>query len=335
LKIWIDALTPKHYLMTKALEENFIKDGHEVFVTLREYEELERVYKRIKLESKHFIVGSHGGGDLKAKLLQSGKRMLELTSLIADLKPELSVSFGSPEAARVSFGLNVPHVLICDSPHSVFVCKLTVPLSSYLLTPWIIKKNKFAKYGIEYERIIKYKSLDPTAWLYRKHIWPPKNKIELASTGAIVIREIEYMASYVKDFINFETFALNVASEYPDKKVILLKRYFNVEKVSNNLIIYGGEFFGPNVLENSYAFIGGGGTMSVEAILLGIKTVSVFSYKTDVEEYLLRKGYLRRESDPKKIKEFFQTSKKLPVPKLPDASAEIYKILKSLFLVRN
>ena len=335
MKVWIDALTPKHYLLTKALEENFIKDGHEVFVTLREYEELERVYKRIKLDSKHVTVGSHGGGDLKAKLVQSAKRVLELTSFIADLKPELSISFGSPEAARVSFGLGIPHTLICDSPHSVFVCKLTVPLSSYLLTPWVIEKSKFAKYGIEYERIIKYKSLDPTSWLYRKHIWPPKNKIEQASAGAIVIRESEYMASYVKDYINFEEFALKVAGEYPDKKVILLKRYFSDEKVLNNLVIYGGEFFGPNVLEKSYAFIGGGGTMNVEAILLGIKTVSIFSYKTDVEEYLLRKGYLRRESDPKKIKGYFQRSEKLPVLKLPDASVEIYKILKSLFLMRN
>ncbi len=330
MKVWIDALTPKHYLMTRALEDSFLKDGNELFVTLREYEELQRVSGRIALNSKSVIVGSHGGGDLKGKLIESGKRILELSNLIGDLKPDLSISFGSPEAARVSFGLGIPHILICDSPHSTFVCKLTVPLSSYLLTPWVIKKEKFVKYGIENKRILKYKSLDPTSWLYRKNIWPPKNRIEELSAGSIVIRESEYLASYIKDHIDFDKFALDIADEYPDKNVVLLKRYYNVEKITGNLIIYGGEFFGPNVLERSYAFVGGGGTMNVEALLLGIKTVSVFSYKTDVEAYLLNKGYIKKETDPVKIKEYFDSKEKVKVPELPDASVEIYNLIKSL-----
>ncbi len=330
MKVWIDALTPKHYLMTRALEDYFLNDGNELFITLREYEELQRVSKRISLKSKYAVIGSHGGNDLKEKLVQSVRRMLELSNLINDLKPDVSISFGSPEAARVSFGLGIPHLLICDSPHSIFVCKLTVPLSSYLLIPWIIKKEKFVRYGINNERILKYKSLDPTSWLYRKNIWPPKNRIEEISAGNIIIRESEYMASYVKDLINFEEFALKIANLFPDKKVLLLKRYFNYEKIIGNLIIYGGEFFGPNVLERSYAFIGGGGTMNVEALLLGIKTVSVFSYKTDVEEYLLNKGFIKKETNPEKIKEYFNSKEQVKTPKLPDASAEIYNIFKSL-----
>ncbi len=332
MKIWIDALTPKHYLMTKALEDLFLNNGYDVFVTMREYEELQRVSKRITINSKYAIVGSYGGKDLKEKLVQSGKRILELSSLINDLKPDFSISFGSPEAARVSFGLGIPHVLICDSPHSTYVCKLTVPLSKYLLTPWIIKKEKFAKYGIESKRVLKYKSLDPTSWLYRKDIWPAKNRIEEISTGSIIIRESEYMASYLKDHIDFEKFALDIANEYPNKNVVLLKRYTNEEKTVENLIIYGGEFFGPNVLERSYGFIGGGGTMNVEAILLGIKTVSVFSYTTDVEEYLLRKGFIKKEKDPANIKKYLDDNKKIKVPKLSDAASEIYKLIKSLRL---
>ncbi|MGC8568652.1 MAG: DUF354 domain-containing protein [Nitrososphaeria archaeon] len=333
MKIWIDALTPKHYLFTKALEDKLLGESHDIIVTTREYEELERVSRRIRLRSKVNVVGRHGGGDIRRKLEESARRTELLAGLISRLSPSLAISFGSPEAARVAFGLGIPHVLICDSPHSEFVCRLTVPLSKYLLAPWVIRKKRFTAYGISSNRIIAYRSLDPTAWLYRKEIWPEKNDIERESEGAIVIRETEHMASYVKKHANFEDIARRVSERVNDRKVILLKRYERKLERDGNLIIYGGDFFGPNVLEKAFAFIGGGGTMNVESVLLGVKTLSLFPYRTDIERFLERKGCVKRTESLSDLLAKLRRGKGTCRLELPDAADLIYSSLKARGIV--
>ena len=334
MRVWIDALTPKHLLMSKVLEEFFLEDGAEVLITLREYEELKRVLNRIKPKAKTETIGAHGGGSDVEKLVQSAKRIQGLADLISSYKPSISISFGSPEAARVSFGIKVPHILICDSPHSYYVCKLTVPLSDYVLTPWVISKKKFSVYGIDGKRVLKYRSLDPTAWIYRREIWPEKNEIEKQSEGAIVLRESEYLASYISDAINFERFAKDLAKILPNEKVILLKRYVNAYFVEENLTVYGGEFFGPNVLEKAKLFVGGGGTMNVEAILFGVKTASVFPYTTDIESYLIKRKLIHKIKAPLEAKGILEKAQK-PSLNLPDAGREIYSLLKGLKLTNS
>jgi predicted glycosyltransferase len=60
--------------------------------------------------------------------------------------------------------------------------------------------------------------------------------------------------------------------------------------------------YGPALVAFSSVFIGGGGTMTAEAALMGIPTISYFpSGPTYVESYLQEKGLLTRNLDPKSI----------------------------------
>ena len=95
------------------------------------------------------MVGSHGGSDLYDKLFQSSKRIVELTKIISKYSPDLVISFSSPEASRVAFGLGIHHIGFNDSPHAEAVARLTIPLLlTKLFSPAAIPIIAWKKYGI-------------------------------------------------------------------------------------------------------------------------------------------------------------------------------------------
>ncbi len=329
LKIWFDALTPKHYLMFASLER-LLGNENDLILTTREYEELDRVRSRIRVKAHDNVIGRHGGAKKEEKLIESAGRTYELSRLIASSRPQLAVSFGSPEAARVAFGLGIPHALICDSPHSFFVCKLTVPLSDVLIYPWVIPASAWRQYGAG--KMVKYHSLDPTAWVLHREMWPEKNEVERASEGAIVIREEEYMSSYISGSRGALGFAVKLSRELPHRRFIMLKRYMRGMENYENLTVYGGEFFGPNVLEKAGAFIGRGGTMNAEAALLGIKSFTLYPGEiTYVDQYLIKAGALIRPSGMSELVKGLLEKGPIRMLKLRDAAGEIAGILRKIY----
>ena len=87
---------------------------------------------------------------------------------IKRFEPDLVISYGSPEAARISFGLGIKHIMFCDSPHANAVMKLTLPLIQKLLIPYVISKKEFSKYGIKEKDIVQYKAIDAVVTMKRK-----------------------------------------------------------------------------------------------------------------------------------------------------------------------
>ncbi len=309
--------------------ERLLGKENDILLTTREYEELERVKARIKVKTQDNIVGRHGGSQKEEKLIESTKRTYELSRLILNFRPQLAVSFGSPEAARVSFGLGIPHALICDSPHSFFVCKLTIPLSDILIYPWIIPAISWKQYGVN--KSMKYHSLDPTAWIQHREMWPEKNKIEKAAEGAIVIREEEYMSSYVHGNGALD-FSVKLSRMLPDHRIIMLRRYIKGTENYGNLTVYGGEFFGPNMLEKAIAFIGRGGTMNAEAALLGVKSFTMYPGElTYLDSYLIKRGALSKPSGLNELVNGILQNKKIVKLKSSDASEEVTKILGKIY----
>ena len=141
MKIWIDILTPKQLLFSEPIVERLEKK-HDLLCTSREYDEVSKLSK-----IRHFdliFVGKHGGGDKENKLKASIERIEKLSRKIKKFKPDLVISYGSPEAARISFGLGIKHIMFCDSPHANAVMKLTLPFIQKLLNSICnIKKRIF------------------------------------------------------------------------------------------------------------------------------------------------------------------------------------------------
>lgn len=296
--IVIDVLTPKQALLFGKVKEKLEMKGCKIFVTSRRYIELTNIFKFSRI--KPVIIGRHGGKDLYEKLVSSIDRMLGLSRLMKKVAPDMVLSFGSPEAARVAFGLGIPHVSVNDSPHSTYVARLTIPLSCRLLTPRIVGKSVWLKYGILERDIVTYRSLDPVAWL--KDFKPNRKilrKYGLTEGEYIVYRPEEYRASY----LNVGHLTLEIVSKIlcddgslADLKLVVVPRYetkiYKMFFKKQNLVILEHGEDTRSILFYSKGFIGAGGTMSIEAVLMGIPTASLYPSSTIIEEFLIRKGLL-------------------------------------------
>ena len=125
MKIWFDILTPKQYLFFEYFIQKLRKQ-HKIISTSRKYEQVNGIKKFGSINP--ISVGKHGGKSNINKLLASLDRSKILTKKIEKSSPELLVSFCSPEASRVAYGLGIPHIAFSDSPHAKAVNEVITSL---------------------------------------------------------------------------------------------------------------------------------------------------------------------------------------------------------------
>ena len=130
MKIWIDILTPKQLLFSESIVEK-LGEKHDLLCTSRNYDEVSKLAKIRDFDL--VFVGKHGGRDKETKLKASIDRIEKLSKKIETFSPDIVISFCSPEAARISFGLGIKHIAYCDSPHANSVMRLTLPLKLVML----------------------------------------------------------------------------------------------------------------------------------------------------------------------------------------------------------
>jgi len=341
LKIWIDILTPKQLLFSEPIIEKLSKK-HEILCTSREYVEVQKLAKIRKFDLKY--VGKHGGNDKNGKLCASIERMDKLSRKIKTFQPDVVISYCSPEAARVSFGLGIKHIVFCDSPHANAVMRLTLPLVQKLLTPNIIPKKEFSKFGISEKNIISYKAIDAFVTIKRKI----DDKISLPFKNNkrknILVRVEEEEASYVSKSTKIIQIIKKITNDFKEENIVILGRYTNQIKnlqkiVGKNATVVKMSFDGKHLLTHTDIFIGSGGTMTAESALMGIPTISYNAVPNIVENYLLKKNLLKRETNPvvvsKQIKNILNSSRNLNksrakkiVGQMEDPIQKLIKVIK-------
>jgi predicted glycosyltransferase len=312
MKVWIEVLTPKQALFFEPLYRALKQEGHEALITTRVYREAEQTLRLKKL--RFSVVGSHGGGTAFGKLLASAERITKLANLVQRWKPSVAVSFSSVEASRVAFGLGIPHVAANDSPHSWMVARLTIPLTTFLCCPWIIGRSVWEEFGGPLRRVILYRALDPAAWLKRHR--PSDNvlgQLDLTRDKPIVVfRTEEAFASYLMgkssdkepvvapiiDELLREGLECQVvvSTRYGMQAPVLRKRFGEKVTVVDRVVD------ATSLLSYSSAFVGSGGTMTVEAALLGIPSISCFpGPKPLYIQYLERLRLVETIKSPREI----------------------------------
>ncbi|MGQ4832642.1 MAG: DUF354 domain-containing protein [Candidatus Asgardarchaeia archaeon] len=312
--VWIDLLTPKQVLFFKKVSEKLNAHGIKTLFTARKYRE---VTELIKLKQIHAdIIGQHGGSDLKRKLVESARRIIALTEWVSENTPQLALSFSSPEASRVAFGLKIPHISANDSPHSIPVAKLSLPLSDLLITSSFIPVKKWIKFGIRRKQIVTYKAIDQAAWI--KDFTPDNtilSRLGLENdTPIITVREAETWAAY---YPKNGTIAMKVAKkilkELKNIQLVIIPRYreqidvFKKKLPSKNVLVLDKIIDTTSLIYFSDVFIGSGGTMNGEAALLGVPNVSTFPKITlDINKYLIKQGLLIKTRNVRKIINFIK-----------------------------
>jgi len=341
LKIWIDILTPKQLLFSEPIIEKLSKK-HEILCTSREYVEVKKLAKIRNFSLKY--VGKHGGNDNRGKLSASIDRMNKLSKKIKLFSPDLVISFCSPEAARVSFGLGIKHIVFCDSPHANAVMRLTLPLVQKLLAPDIIPKKEFSKFGIDEKDIISYKAIDAAVTIKRKINEKASLPFKINKRKNILIRVEEEEASYVSKSNKIIPIIKKITNNFEKENIVILARYTkqikNLQKsVGKKALVIKMSFDGKHLLNNTDLFIGSGGTMTAESALMGIPTISYNAVPNIVENFLFKKKLIKRDTNPNKIskqvkkvldstKDTSQKRAKKIVEQMEDPIQKLTKIIK-------
>ncbi len=314
MRIWFDILTPKQIMFFKYFVDTLKEDDHEILCTGREYREAKELARIKKIEIQ--TVGRHGGDNKYEKLTTSTERAFLLSGLINSFKPDLTVSFSSPEASRVAFGMGIKHYIFNDSPHATAVAKLTVPLADRLFCPWVIPLREWTKLGLEKDKVTQYKALDPIVWLKkelqynkRQEISKIQKKLKIdKEKKTLLIRPEEIKASYIADKDVKSSIGLidEIVKKFSHEyNILILARYLDqVDFYNCRFENTAGTKIIQNVMDGNLLltladlFIGAGGTMSAEAALMGKPVISITPINFYVEKYLIKMGLIKKVRNP-------------------------------------
>ncbi len=306
----------------KYFVERLKKDNHDILCTGRDYREAKELalLKKINIKS----IGKHGGDNKFEKLNASTERAYLLSEIINSFNPNLTVSFSSPEAARVSFGLGIKHFIFNDSPHATAVAKLTIPLVDRLFCPWVIPFKEWTKFGLEKDKITRYRALDPIVWVKKEleninnqEVIKIKKSLNIEEgKKVILIRPEEIKASYIADkkLKNSIEVIEKIVNNFSDKyNILILARY------KDQIDFYKERFekkIGTKVIETvtdgmlllriADLFIGAGGTMSAEAALIGKPVISITPINFHVENYLIKTGLIKKISNSNTLNKYIK-----------------------------
>jgi len=312
MTILMDILTPKQARFFSKLGKRLSSKGVEISYTARHYYESDRMIKLLRMDATK--LGRWGDTSYK-KALFSAQRMEAYVRLLAKVRPDLVFSFGSPEAARASFGLSIPHMMANDSPHTEAVSRLTLPLSQKLFAPWVIPKAMWVRYGIAERDIVQYKGLDQAAWMKELDVeeFGPRPEDRLV----VIYRPEEYRAAYVgadepsTAGIVRQTLHILSSMHKRETTTIVLGRYGHPEMyrrlLGSRVKIPRSPVDGMELLRRASVFFGYGGTMTGEAALSGVLTMSLSKRPNLVEEFLVKEGLVFRPSSPKAAAELISS----------------------------
>ncbi len=285
MKIWLDVITPKQARLMVSIAKYLEERGHQTLITSKGYRETRWVLNSLGV--KYREVGEYGK-DLVSKLISYADRVRELALIAYEESPDYLVSFSSPEATRVAFGLGIKVINMNDTPHAVHVARLTFPLTWKLVFSKAIPEDLMISLGADKESLTPYDGVDELAWLKEVEIHG-----ERFNEFTVFVRMEESKASYLlhlKESPNLKVIEGLVSHGI---RVLVMPRYESQAEFLRKMNV---EVLEPEdtvkLFQRVHVVITGGGTMAREAALLGTPAISTFPLDVPlyVNAYLRRKG---------------------------------------------
>ncbi len=296
--IWLDITNLPHVLFFK----EFIK-GRETLVTSRDFGDLNALLDSHGIE--HISVGRHGGKSPEDKLLESSKRVEKLTGIVSAKntvpnKIEVAISKQSVELPRVAFGLDIPAIQFIDNEYAEKQNRIVLPLCRRIVVPEALHTDRLIAQGAAKEQILEVNCIFEASQMKNFEPDPAVLKIHELE-DYVVVRPEPYMASYFK------------GGEITTELIERLKGLgFQIVVLPRGDEEYGGTKTLRNVDSLSLIYyaklaLGGGGTMTREAALLGTPAISYYSQELlGVDRFLIKNGLLVHSTEIDEIVSLFE-----------------------------
>lgn len=289
MKLVFDLTTPKTTLLFHRLGDALRKRGHEVLYVSREYRESNALQKMLRMEVE--ILGRHGGAERASKAFASAGRQAELLRFLLRESPDVVVCLSSVEASRAAYGLGIPIACFNDLPEAEHTARLTIPLATVVLAPHLIPAVAYERLAAK--RVFRYRSLDPLAWLDGRDREPSSGAGQHGRT--VVFREEESEAAYLAGLASMLPDAVNALAErHPDWRFVGVPRYspdrLRERLRGANVVVLAEVVDSAALLAGADLFLGGGGTMNIEAAYFGTPTICCRPIACAYETWLIEQG---------------------------------------------
>ena len=297
MRIWFDADNAPHVLVMKPLAEELSSMGHQVKFTARDRTGTCSLLNLYGIE--HIKVGKEYPKSMLGKIVGTLLRASRLAYTMRKWKPDVSFGHGSRSLPLASFLLGVPSVTMYDyewvNP-SIFnrFCKK-------ILLPDAISIERCTEAGIRLKKIVFFPG-------FKEHLYLGETKRNPEIAHELGLREDKIK-------VLLRPPATNAHYHNPDAEKILealLEKLLQDARVQliwvprtpdqNSYIHHSKKaeiitpdnlFSGPELIIAMDMVIGGGGTMTREAAILGVKSVSFFrGAKGAVDERLEQDKWL-------------------------------------------
>lgn len=300
VKIWLEALTGKQSMLFHHIALRLEEFGHEVLITSRPYG-IDRSNGNFdRYNRKHISIGEYGGASLYNKLVKGAERIVDLAKIVSEFKPDLLISFPSPDAFRTAYGLGISAIQINDTPHAVAAGRLTISLATALVHAKAVKGEEFLKLGVT--QLYPYDGVDEVQWIREFQANPDVlTQLGIEKNKFIVVRCEESKAAYFqKMYPEVEpgsTIVVEVIHALRRKNlnldIVAFPRYYEQEEELRKLkvIIPDQSVDTLSLFYYARAAMTAGGTMGREAALLGTPTLYSFPLELAVSTYVIEKGF--------------------------------------------
>jgi predicted glycosyltransferase len=300
LRVWIDLANSPHPLLFEPVARMLEEKGHEVLVTVRDNAQTAELARARWPEST--LVGRESPANRVAKAATLAGRVFALARWARARRPHVAVSHNSYAQIVAARLLGVPVVTAADFEHQP-ANHLAFRLATCILMPEALRKTNVARQGATAAKSVFYPGLKEE--LYVGDFEPDLeilSKLNLERSGRellVVTRTPPTRAIYHR-FPNplFIETLLSLDRE-PNVRLVVLTRYAEQREVITALDLRHASVPAAAVDSRSLMYaadvvLGAGGTMTREAALLGVPTLSVFGgSQPAVDRSLEERGLLR------------------------------------------
>jgi len=308
MRIWFDADNGPHVLVMKPLAEELTRRGHTVKFTARDRANTCELLDMYGFEYEK--VGGPIGKSTVKKVIGTIKRATQLKKAMKKWKADISFGHGSRSLPIASKLLKVPSITMYD--YEWVSPTIFNKFCTKIMLPDAITKERAAEAGIDLNKVESYPGFKEN--LYLHDIQPDPQ----------IAKELNLKADKIKVLLRPP--ATTAHYHNPDAEEILnalLKKLLTNLEVQliwiprtedQNELIKGNHkaevimptrvYSGPQLILAMDMIIGGGGTMTREAAILGVPSVSFFRGRRGaVDDKLEALNRLKLIEKPEQVEE--------------------------------
>jgi predicted glycosyltransferase len=301
--VWVDCTAAAHPLVLRPIVERLEAQGHEVFITAREYGQTEGILKRLGMP--YTAVGEHGGASKFGKVRALGGRSARLARVVWKRRPELAIGHGSVDLAVVAALYRVPSVQMQDYEFARLQRQISFRLARRVLAPDTIPLQRLAKLGAKGQKLVLYPGLKEEYYLAGFEPDPAVlGELDLDREKVLVVVRPPPETSEYHAHNDLYGATIDRLAAAPEAQAVVIPRTEAQGEAiramrATNLIVPDRAIDAQSLIAYADLVVSAGGTMNREAVALGTPVFTTFTGRMGgVDEALIADGRLQVLADP-------------------------------------